>query len=163
MLHDNSGPVFIVPRMIIHHDQELLGGPVHHGLQRSLVDWLERRRAGGGTRPRARCDQESNTDQQARGGAYGKFKRHFPNDHCCQKPENIKDTFIRPNETKISDPARGTRELQPERDGRVRSIAWLSVAAEPVRETRRTKSRRDRRALGFGRSLLCRNRAPWDR
>ena len=45
MLHDNSGPVLIVPRMIIHHDQELLGGPVHHGLQRSLVDWLERRRA----------------------------------------------------------------------------------------------------------------------
>jgi hypothetical protein len=31
--------------------------------------------------------------------------------------------------------------LQPERDGRVRCSAWLSVAAQPVRETRRTKSR----------------------
>ena len=47
-------------------DQEFLGGRVHHGLQRSLVDWLERRRAGRGARPRARCDQESNTDQEAR-------------------------------------------------------------------------------------------------
>ena len=63
--------------------QELLGGRVHHGLQRSLVDRLERRRAGRGTRPRAPCDQESNTDQEARVGTYGKFKRHFTNDHCC--------------------------------------------------------------------------------
>src|SRR5206468_11070053 len=57
----------------------LLGGRVHHGLQRSLVDRLERRRA----RPRASCDQESNTDQQARVGAHRKFKRHFANDQCC--------------------------------------------------------------------------------
>ena len=28
-------------------DQEFLGGRVHHGLQRSLVDRLERRRGGG--------------------------------------------------------------------------------------------------------------------
>jgi hypothetical protein len=57
-------------------------------------------------------EKESNADQQARVGAYGKFKRHFPNDHCCWVPQNIKDTFIRPNEIKLSDPARGTRELQ---------------------------------------------------
>src|SRR5882762_6288348 len=27
---------------------------------------------------------------------------HFPNDHCCWVPENIKDTFIRPNEKEIN-------------------------------------------------------------
>ena len=49
-------------------DQQFLGGRVHHGLQRSLVDWLERRRAGRGTGPRAPCDQDSNADQQTRIG-----------------------------------------------------------------------------------------------
>src|SRR5207253_1815350 len=105
--------------------------------QASLRSFGQGPSASSGTRPRARCDQEGNTDQQARRGAYGKFKRHFPNNYCCRKAENIKDTFIRPNETKLSGPARGTRELQPEGDGRVRYSAWLSVAAEPVRETRR--------------------------
>ena len=62
-------------------DQEFLGGRVHHGLQRSLVDWLERRRAGRGTGSRARCNQESNTDQQTRINAYWKLKPHLANDY----------------------------------------------------------------------------------
>ena len=48
--------------------QEFLGRRVHHGLQRGLVDRLERRRVSRGARPRARCDQESNTDQEAPDG-----------------------------------------------------------------------------------------------
>ncbi len=52
-------------------------------LRPTLLNWsaLERRRAGRGTRPRARCcDQESNTCQQAGAGAYRKFKLHL-----CQR------------------------------------------------------------------------------
>ena len=41
---------------------------------------------------------------------------------------------------KLSDPAYEGVRLQPRRDGRVRCSGWLGVAAEPVRETRRTEA-----------------------
>jgi hypothetical protein len=35
---------------------------------------------------------------------------------------------LQPQRPKLSDPASGTRGLQPQRDGRVRCSAWLGVA-----------------------------------
>ena len=47
-------------------DQKFVGGLIHHGLQRSLIDRLERRRTVCGTRTRACCKHESNTQEKVR-------------------------------------------------------------------------------------------------
>ena len=85
MVHYNSGPVLIVPRMIIHHAFCLHTSKVVSG------------------------------------------------SHCfCGLPLFTRAWSAR--QTSIFSIG------QPEGDGRVRYSAWLSVAAKPVRETRRTET-----------------------
>jgi len=49
-------------------------------------------------------------------------KNHLANVSVCQVSGRVVE---RPNCPKLSDPAHGTRGLQPQRDGRVRCSTWL--------------------------------------
>src|SRR4029079_13042841 len=55
-----------------------------------LIDWLERRRAGCRTGPRAPCDQDSYTDHQICVDAHRKFKLHFLKRSLLRESHNIK-------------------------------------------------------------------------